>query len=80
MNFKQELKSYCLLIKKENFFLDNFISILTLDRCLKSEIESIKNGMTIIEKKEHDKKYKTTNKLYIDLKNYIGNVNCECSM
>ena len=44
------------------------------------EIESVRNGVTIIDKTEHDKKYNITKKLYRDLKNHVGNVDCECSM
>ena len=68
LDFKQEFKSYCLLIKikycvkysgrkiikPEPFFLDNFISIATLDCCFNLEIKSIRNGVTIIDKKEHE--------------------------
>ena len=93
MDFKQEFKSYCLLIKikycvkysgrkiikPEPFFLDNFISIATLDCCFNLEIKSIRNGVTIIDKKEHEK-CDLTKKLYIDLKKYVGNVDCDCSM
>ena len=88
---------FCLLIKKkdcvidfvkeisdpERLFLDNFISISTWDSCLTLEIESVRNGVKIIDNKEHDKTYNKTKKLYNDLNNHvgnIGNVDCECSM
>ena len=94
MDFKKELKLFYLLIKKkyceiesvedisepERFFLDTFISIQTLDISLTLEIESVQNGLTIIDKKEHDQKYNKTKKLYSDLKIHVGNVDCECSI
>ena len=44
------------------------------------EIEPVKNRETIIDNKEHENKYNKTKKLYSDLKNHVGNVDCECSM
>ena len=35
------------------------------------EIESVRNGVTIIDKTEHDKKYNITKKLYSDLENML---------
>ena len=75
MDLKKELKIFYLLIKKEDcviesvkeiseperLFLDNFISISILDSCLILEIESVRNGVTIIDNKEHGKKYNITN-------------------
>ena len=69
MDSKQELKSYCLLIKikycvkysgkeiikSESFFLDKFISISTLDCCLNLNINLRSNGVKNIDKKEHEK-------------------------
>ena len=85
---------FCLLIKKkdcviesvkwisepERFFLENFIAKSTLDSCLMLEIKSVRNGVTIIDNKEHDKKYIITKQLYSDLMNHAGNIDCECSM
>ena len=64
----------------ERFFLENFISISTLDSSLMLEIESVKNGVTIIDNKEHENKYNKTKKLYRDLKNHVDIVDCECLM
>ena len=64
----------------ERFFLDNFIPMSTLDNSLLLEIESVKNGDTIIDNKEHENKYNKTKKLYRELKNHVSNVDCECSM
>ena len=52
----------------------------TLDSSLLLEIESVKNGVIIIDNKEHENKYNKTKKLYSDLKNHVGIVDCECSM
>ena len=51
-------------LEPERFFLDNFIPMSTLDSSLLLEIESVKNGGTIIENKEHENKYNKTKKLY----------------
>ena len=94
IDFKQDLRMFCLLIKNkdcvieslqeilepERFFLDNFIPISTLDSSLLLEIESVKNGDTIIDNKEHENKYNKTKKIYRELKVHVGNVDCECSM
>ena len=64
----------------ERFFLDNFIPMSTLDSSLLLAIKSVKNGGTIIEKKEHENKYNRTKELYSDLKHHVGIVDCECSM
>ena len=64
----------------ERFFLDNFIPMSTLDSSLLLEIESVKNGVTIINNMEHENKYNKTKKSYSDLNNHVGIVDCECSM
>ena len=43
-------------------------------------IKSVKNGVTILDNKEHENKYNKTKKLYSDLKNHVGIVDCECLM
>ena len=94
IDLKKDLKMFCLLIKNkdcvieslqeilepERFFLDNFIPMSTLDSSLLLAIKSVKNGGTIIEKKEHENKYNRTKELYSDLKHHVGIVDCECSM
>ena len=93
MFFKKDLKMFCLSSKKkdcvvdlqetlepERFFLDNFIPMSTLESSLLLQIDSVTNGHTVIEVKEHENKYNKTKKLYSDLKNHVGIVDCECSM
>ena len=92
-DFKKDLKMFCLLSKNkdcvvdlqetlepERFFLDNFIPMSTLESSLLLQIESVTNGDTVIEVKEHENKYNKTKKLYSALKNHVGSVDCECSM
>ena len=93
-DFKKDLKIFCLLSRKkdcvieslqetsepERFFLDNFIPMSTLDSSLLLEIESVKNGDTVIDNKEHENKYNKTKNLYQELKNHVDNVDCECAM
>ena len=94
IDFKQDLRMFCLSSKKKDcvieslqetsepkrFFLDNFIPISTFDSSLLLEIESVKNGVTIIDNKEHENKYNKTKKLYSVLRNDVVNLDCECPM